>query len=138
MIRLVDGKVIIDHDGLVEAVKLDQAPEGTNEIVTEEGNKASRIKRPHSDRWTCAETEQFYTVGIRQALQLFGTDFGMMSKFLAKRTRHQVKSKFKKESKLNPGKIDYALTTKIGLSQEAYQEYIAELTLLLSALTPST
>jgi Myb DNA-binding like len=40
------------------------------------------------------------------------------------RTRNQIKSKYKKESKINPIRIDHAIWNKIPLSKEAYEDYI--------------
>ena len=64
---------------------------------------------------------------LTQALQLFGTDFGMISKFMKKRTREQIKSKYKKESRLNPAKIDYATCNRIPLSRAAYEKFLSYL-----------
>lgn len=40
------------------------------------------------------------------------------------RNRNQIKSKFKKESKVNPVRIDQAIWNRIPLSKEAYHDYI--------------
>jgi Transcription initiation factor TFIIIB, Bdp1 subunit len=59
-----------------------------------------------------------------KALQLFGTDFELISNFMKNRNRNQIKSKYKKESKLNSIRIDHAIWNRIPLSKDAYEDYI--------------
>lgn len=126
---MVNGKAVIDTSSLVRAAEVDQISHSPRKTVVEAGNNVTRRKHTHSSRWTLAETELFYT-----ALQLFGTDFCMVANFLKQRTREQVKSKYKKESRLCPAKIEYATTTKIEVPREAYQH---ELTALATAFSAS-
>ena len=132
MVYMKDGKAVLDIEAMVRAAEEDQKPNDPKRTVHESGNKANRAKRTHSDRWSLAETEQFYAVRHIQALQIFGTDFGMVANFLKNRTRQQVKSKYKKESRLNPGKVEYSTSTKMELSKEAYQRFISELQTLMA------
>ena len=129
-VYMKDGKAVIDIEAVVRAAEDDQKTTDPKRIVQESGNKANRVKRAHSDRWTLTETEQFYV-----ALQIFGTDFGMVANFLQNRTRQQVKSKYKKESRLNSGKVEYAVSTKLELGKEAYERFIAELQGLMAHFT---
>jgi len=49
------------------------------------------------------------------ALQIFGTDFSLIEKiFEGKRTREQIKNKFRKEEKKNKAHIDTVLSNKVG------------------------
>merc|ERR1712080_778320 len=61
-------------------------------------------KRKHTD-WSERETLRFY-----KALSVVGSDFSMMeSVFRNKRTRQELKLKFKKEEKLNEKMVDKCL-----------------------------
>lgn len=53
------------------------------------------------------ETKSFY-----RALRQCGTDFQMMQMFMVGRSRAQLKSKFKMESRRNPRLVDMALDPK--------------------------
>jgi len=44
-----------------------------------------------------------------KALALTGTDFSMMASLFKKRTRQELKTKFKKEERSNPGLVDKCL-----------------------------
>ena len=92
--------------------------------IQETGLRSRTAKKKHNERWHEEETQLFYTVMINKALQLFGTDFELISNFMKNRNRNQIKSKFKKESKLNPIRIDHAIWNPIPLSKEVIQEYI--------------
>lgn len=46
---------------------------------------------------------------VLQALRQFGTDFEMLQCLFPGRSRRQMKAKFKKEERLNPDLITYAL-----------------------------
>lgn len=131
-VYMKDGKAVLDTEAMVRAAEEEQKPNDPKRTVHESGNKANRAKRTHSDRWSLPETEQFYAVSPTQALQIFGTDFGMVANFLKNRSRQQVKSKYKKESRLNPGKVEYSTSTKMELSKEAYQRFIGELQTLMA------
>mmetsp|Transcript_18481 Transcript_18481/g.33295 ORF Transcript_18481/g.33295 Transcript_18481/m.33295 type:complete len:209 (-) Transcript_18481:2378-3004(-) len=121
-VKIENGRLVIDREEMFEACINDAKFTGTREIVQDSGNKATQWKKPHGDRWSPEETEQFFT-----ALQLFGTDFGLIAKFMKRRARSQIKSKFKKESRLNPSAIDFAICNKISISKQAYAEFVQSL-----------
>lgn len=58
-----------------------------------------------SDPWSEDETDKFY-----DALRMFGTDFFIISKMFAPKTRRMIKNKFNREEKLDPHRITRALT----------------------------
>jgi transcription factor TFIIIB component B'' len=121
-VKIENGRLVIDREEMLEACINDQKFTGTREVVQDSGNKATQWKKPHGDRWSGEETEQFFI-----ALQLFGTDFGLIAKFMKRRARSQIKSKFKKESRLNPSAIDFAICNKISISKQAYEEFVQSL-----------
>ena len=67
-------------------------------------------------RWTMADTQLFY-----EGLSQFGTDFEMIAGMFAYRDRRQIKSKWVREEKLNPERIDAALSVKKEVNLEYYQ-----------------
>lgn len=63
-----------------------------------------------------ADTQLFY-----EGLSQFGTDFEMIAGMFAYRDRRQIKSKWVREEKLNPERIDAALSVKKEVNLEYYQ-----------------
>eukprot|EP00826_Nyctotherus_ovalis_P027195 TRINITY_DN2121_c0_g1_i18.p2 TRINITY_DN2121_c0_g1~~TRINITY_DN2121_c0_g1_i18.p2 ORF type:complete len:153 (+),score=55.37 TRINITY_DN2121_c0_g1_i18:200-658(+) len=70
----------------------------------EQKAKAKKVGREKAERWLEEETEKFY-----RALQIFGTDFSVIERLMPGRSRKQIKSKFNKEEKANPERIDMVL-----------------------------
>ncbi|KAL5563052.1 hypothetical protein UlMin_032799 [Ulmus minor] len=58
-------------------------------------------------RWSKQDTELFY-----EAVRQFGTDFSMIQQLFPGRTRHQIKSKFKKEERQHPLLLSEAVTNR--------------------------
>lgn len=63
------------------------------------------VWKSKSDPWSEDETDKFY-----DALRMFGTDFFIISKMFAPKTRRMIKNKFTREEKLDPKRITRALT----------------------------
>lgn len=63
------------------------------------------VWKSKSDPWSEDETDKFY-----DALRMFGTDFFIISKMFAPKTRRMIKNKFNREEKLDPNRITRALT----------------------------
>jgi uncharacterized protein (DUF2132 family) len=61
----------------------------------------------HSEKWTEEETTRFY-----RALELFGTDFTLITKLFPNRNRNQIKNKFLKEEKVSKEKVDDVFSKK--------------------------
>jgi hypothetical protein len=61
----------------------------------------------HSEKWTEEETTRFY-----RALELFGTDFTLITKLFPNRNRNQIKNKFLKEEKVSKEKVDEVFNKK--------------------------
>ena len=93
--------------------------------VEESGNKLSAFSYSGylaPEKWTKEDTTKFYT-----ALEQFGTDFGTIQKFFPKRERKQIKSKFRREEKANPEKIEMALNTHRQMSEEVCVQNLKKL-----------
>ena len=54
--------------------------------------------------WSSKKTVKFY-----KALSVFGTDFSLMQGIFKKKTRQELKIKFKKEEKINKNLVDKCL-----------------------------
>lgn len=64
------------------------------------------------------------------ALQIFGTDFSLIENiFEGKRTREQIKNKFRKEEKKNKIHIDVILSNKAGKTLKDFEEKYGSLNL---------
>lgn len=77
--------------------------------VEESGNKLSASSYSGyltPEKWTDKDTATFY-----QALRQFGLDFGLIQKLFPSRARRQIKSKFMREEKKHPEKINEALNS---------------------------
>ena len=123
-LRVVNGQIIIDDEGLtINRQEQAQAQAEDDEPVEEENDLTRRINnathlhdrrrdiadrvpvwKRKSDPWTDEETDRFY-----EQLAIYGTDFYMISTLFAPKTRRQIKSKFTREEKLDPQRINDAL-----------------------------
>ncbi|KGG52375.1 hypothetical protein DI09_17p50 [Mitosporidium daphniae] len=108
-VTIIDGKLVVDEESLVldRPSILDEHRERVEE-TSKWTTSASFRKAIPRNRWSSEDTHQFY-----QALQVFGTDFEMLSKSLKSRTRSQVKNKFKREERENPARISAALMRRL-------------------------
>jgi transcription factor TFIIIB component B'' len=68
-------------------------------------SSSSYVQRAPADKWSDADTERFYA-GLAQ----WGTDFTMLSRLFANRSRRQIKNKYKREERVYPQRIDAALS----------------------------
>lgn len=109
---IVDGEIQIDETSLQidrhanAAVERDaEAQEGIDESeLTRRVTSSSWLKRDPGGRWNEESTERFF-----EALQMFGTNFDMISKLFPGRTRRSIKLKFLKEEKADAEKIKQTL-----------------------------
>ncbi len=109
---IIDGEIQIDETSLQldrhanAAVERDaEQLEGIDESeLTRRVNSSSWLKRDSGGPWSEESTERFF-----EALQMFGTDFGMISKLFPGRTRHSIKLKFRKEEKVNRQRVKQTL-----------------------------
>lgn len=121
--RIVDGKIVLDERSLYADYRDEeqQAREQRNwEVVDErEGdqfvNSASRSKQRRTQRWSVEETERFF-----HAVSQWGTDFEMITRLFPHRTRREIKSKWTKESRQNPKRLDDAFTRRTAVDLKAY------------------
>ena len=117
--KLVDGKLVLAEDSLqVTASNQRQTHEydvvyETNTYIT----SASYTNRSNPDKWTDLETLKFY-----KSLSQLGTDFSLMAQLFPGRTRKQLKSKFKREERLFPRKVDEALTGRLSISMDDFEK----------------
>jgi transcription factor TFIIIB component B'' len=71
------------------------------ETADKTSNYGSWLKRKKTVDWTEKETVRFF-----KAMSILGTDFSLMEKLFKRRTRHELKMKYKKEEKANKALID--------------------------------
>lgn len=78
-------------------------------------------QKVNAKKWTPEEDKKFFKVCNmitntnlidifdQQLLKMFGSDFSMIAKVFGNRTRDEIKNKFLREERQNPGKIDEML-----------------------------
>jgi len=108
-----NGEIILDDTSLVlettDAKKAKDFLDNSPVAVIESGKTTATNygtwsrKRKHVD-WSEKETLRFY-----KALSIVGSDFSMMESIFKKRTRQELKLKFKKEERLNGKMVDKCL-----------------------------
>lgn len=121
--RIVDGKIVLDEQSLFASYRDDEQQEREQqhwEVVDEREsdqfvNSASRSKQRRTQRWSAEETERFY-----QAVSQWGTDFEMITRLFPRRTRREIKSKWTKESRQNPKRLDDAFMRRSAVDLRAY------------------
>ena len=127
-VQVVDGQIVVNQQSLSVKAQIEPLMKPERR-VEESGNKLSAFSYSGylaPEKWTKEDTDTFYTV-----LEQFGTDFGTIQKFFPKRERKQIKSKFRREEKSNPEKIELALKTHRGMSAEVCVEKMKDLVKLL-------
>ncbi|TRY74874.1 hypothetical protein TCAL_07132 [Tigriopus californicus] len=106
-----NGEIILDDEStLIETSAAKKAKEDLlkSPLVFENANQGTNYgswgkKRKNVD-WGDKETIRFY-----KALSIFGTDFSMMENIFKRRSRHELKMKFKKEERINRPLVDKCL-----------------------------
>jgi transcription factor TFIIIB component B'' len=124
-----DGHIIVDPSSLqvdrhaIHPSTLTESLVHTTEtIFSSKTNSATyastRTHVSNTVRWFPNDNERFYN-----ALQMFGTDFGMIATFLGGgKSRRHVKNKFYKEEKKNSDKLTWALKNRIDVDIAALEE----------------
>eukprot|EP00178_Gracilaria_changii_P026200 TRINITY_DN805_c0_g1_i1.p1 TRINITY_DN805_c0_g1~~TRINITY_DN805_c0_g1_i1.p1 ORF type:complete len:347 (-),score=80.82 TRINITY_DN805_c0_g1_i1:3919-4959(-) len=110
-----NGNIVVDSASLVvSAGTVTNAEAEGGDVTTFENHEytkhitsATFSKRQNSTKWLAEETERFY-----QCLRKYGTDFLLMESDFPRRSRRQLKLKFKREERDNPRRIDRALRAK--------------------------
>jgi hypothetical protein len=110
-----DGRIVLDEESMVVATTARPMVfddplnppliEGCGHTTSASYRKSCRV-----NRWTTEETTQFF-----RALSRVGTDFTMMTLLLPKRSRKELKNKFKKEEKTNPHRVSQALKSQVSV-----------------------
>ncbi|XP_013791086.1 transcription factor TFIIIB component B'' homolog [Limulus polyphemus] len=103
-----DGEIILDEASLVIKQTANAEKDHLDpEIVHESTGQAtySSFRKSKSYRvWKVKETAKFY-----KALSICGTDFTLMSNLFSKRTREELKNKYKREEKLHKPLVERAV-----------------------------
>ncbi|EWC45620.1 hypothetical protein DRE_05181 [Drechslerella stenobrocha 248] len=121
--RIVNGQLVLDETSVqVDRRERDMGADGPLEVIEESNltrrvNSATWSKREKTERWDDEETDRFY-----EALGMFGTDFEMMSKMFAGRSRRMLKNKEDHEKEL-----EVTAAANSALTRERNEAAIAEL-----------
>ncbi|KAF2766702.1 hypothetical protein EJ03DRAFT_173775 [Teratosphaeria nubilosa] len=146
--KMVNGQIVVEEDSLDVAEPTNQSDDVP---VVEENNYAHRVNRgsyinarrrdprdriPPARRrggwggWSEEDTDRFY-----DALRSWGTDFDIISRLFEGKSRAQIKTKFNREEKFDPARINAALlgdhiemdiesyALEAGVEKEIYTKY---------------
>lgn len=103
------GEIILDEKSLViERKEVQKQREELQKTKLVDGNFDTGYgiykRQKRAKEWTQSETLRFY-----KALNTIGTDFTLMCELFPRRTRRELKQKFKKEERINRSLIDKAV-----------------------------
>uniref|UniRef100_V5GSX4 Transcription factor TFIIIB n=1 Tax=Anoplophora glabripennis TaxID=217634 RepID=V5GSX4_ANOGL len=103
------GEIILDEKSLViESKEVQKQREELQKTKLVDGDFDTGYgiykRQKRTKEWTQGETLRFY-----KALNTIGTDFTLMCELFPRRTRRELKQKFKKEERINRGLIDKAV-----------------------------
>lgn len=93
-----DGQIVLDESTL--SVSTSSTVPQPIHLDHRHITSATYTKRSKPSKWLTEETDLFY-----EALGYFGTDFEMIARMCPGRTREMIKSKFKKEEKMDPERV---------------------------------
>lgn len=102
-----DGRIVLDEQSLVIETTAAKKDLSSSPAVYERSSNvtySSFRDKKSIKTWTSKETAKFY-----MALSSVGTDFSMMGNLFPKRSRNELKLKFKKEDRLNKALVDKAI-----------------------------
>jgi hypothetical protein len=101
-VRIVNGEIVVDEHVATLAASI-TTPDYPMDVVNESGKHLTShafVKTIGNNRWSREETDLFY-----EALSMCGTDFAMISLLFPRRSREQVKGKYKVEERSNPARV---------------------------------
>eukprot|EP00931_Biecheleriopsis_adriatica_P064714 TRINITY_DN3943_c0_g1_i2.p1 TRINITY_DN3943_c0_g1~~TRINITY_DN3943_c0_g1_i2.p1 ORF type:complete len:1078 (-),score=263.54 TRINITY_DN3943_c0_g1_i2:37-3270(-) len=113
------GNLVLDPSSLSRSVGEHQDPVEAGGPVHEAVSQySSAYKRTKSTKWTLEETNMFY-----EALSLYGTDLFLVQTFFRNKSAADIKTKYSKELKKSPAKVEEALTTRSRkLTKETFEK----------------
>jgi len=119
-----DGQIIVDEaTTVIDTTQAKKAQKDllNSTLVFESSNKATNYgswgkKRKNVD-WSDRETVRFF-----KALSVFGTDFSMMENVFKRRSRQDLKMKFKKEERTNRPLVDKCLSHGLKFDASFFEE----------------
>ena len=132
-----EGNLVVDEDSLRIDRQAQAERNAENLVVTENDDLTKRVNqmswinerrrdptdrvpffKMKSDPWSDEETDRFY-----EALRMFGTDFFIISKMFAPKTRRQIKLKFIREERLDPDRVNRVLAGEaVPMNLESFAE----------------
>ncbi|XP_047675083.1 transcription factor TFIIIB component B'' homolog isoform X2 [Tachysurus fulvidraco] len=120
-----DGSIILDEESLTVRIQRtsDTKVVENSAALFERGSTttyASFRAVNHVKSWSVRETDLFFL-----AVSMVGTDFSLIGQLLTNRSRAAIKSKFKKEERVNSWRVDKALRNKRPFDKEFFS-YLLE------------
>ncbi len=125
-LRIVDGDIVLDDGSSnVSASGGDgSSPTVVVNVVNESGRHLTShafVKSIGSNRWSREDTDRFH-----EAVSMCGTDFAIMALLFPRRSREQIKGKYKVEERTNPSRLAASLARRVPLSRLWLEQARAE------------
>lgn len=114
-----DGNIVLNEESLVINNSQPTAPISL-EVVDETdvySNYGSFRKYTPKSKWSLKETKKFFL-----ALSTVGTDFSLMTNLFTKKTRRDLKNKFKREERNNRWLVDKAIKQQLQFDEKLFEE----------------
>ncbi|XP_067339986.1 transcription factor TFIIIB component B'' homolog isoform X1 [Channa argus] len=122
-----DGSLIIDEESLTVEVQRAKGPNPAQDRdpIFERGStttyssfRTSTCPKP----WSSEETDMFFL-----AISMVGTDFSMICQLFPHRARSEIKSKFKREERVNSWRVDKAFRERRRLDIEYFSKLLEKI-----------
>ncbi|KAK2818716.1 hypothetical protein Q5P01_024277 [Channa striata] len=122
-----DGSLIIDEESLTVEVQRAKGPNPAQDRdpIFERGStttyssfRTTTCPKP----WSSEETDMFFL-----AISMVGTDFSMICQLFPHRARAEIKSKFKREERVNSWRVDKAFRERRGLDIEYFSKLLEKI-----------
>ena len=113
-VHFVNGQLVVDEDSLVNTSKDEEEVSDfpirhPGQIINQ---NSFRIRPVRRNTWTKDQTLLFY-----KGLRIFGSNLSNINLMLKKLSRRQLRDKFKKEEKVNPHLIEFALNNRLTICE---------------------
>lgn len=110
-VRILNGEIVVDEETVALTANTSTGPDYSMDIVNEGTGRHltshAFVKTTGNNRWSRSDTDLFY-----DALSMCGTDFALISLLFPKRSREQIKGKYKVEERSNLTRVNLALKNK--------------------------
>lgn len=102
------GNFVLDHSSLTQCLDQERPLESNGPVRESVSQYTSAYRKTPACKWSDDETDMFY-----EALALYGTDLFLVQTFFRNKSAAQIKTKYSKELRKSPARVEEALTTRV-------------------------